>query len=124
MSETDTSLMLGKDPEELPRDLLEKALNTPRNDGYGFEIRYRSAITKETGRGVTNSAIRAFCMDCLGYSPDDIRDCTSLTCVLWPFRMGTNPFRAKRQLSDETKDRSRARLAKLREAKTEKVERI
>ena len=38
--------------------------------------------------------IRAHCLDCCGGSSDEVRKCTALDCPSWPFRIGTNPWRA------------------------------
>jgi hypothetical protein len=40
-------------------------------------------------------AIRAKCIDCSGGNDAEARKCTVLRCDLWPFRMGTNPWREK-----------------------------
>ena len=45
------------------------------------------------------SAIRAKCLDCSCGNSAEVRKCIATNCALWPFRMGTNPFRAP--LSDE-----------------------
>ena len=45
-------------------------------------------------------AIRAFCGDCSGGSVIEARKCASTTCELWPYRMGKNPFRTPRKISD------------------------
>lgn len=37
-------------------------------------------------------AIRAKCLDCCGGSEAEVRKCVSVTCPLWPMRMGRNPF--------------------------------
>ena len=47
------------------------------------------------------SIIRAKCLDCVGESPSEIRKCTAVSCPLWPYRMGTNPLRDKREMSEE-----------------------
>jgi hypothetical protein len=39
-------------------------------------------------------AIRAKCLDCCCYQEAEVRRCTAINCPLWPFRMGTNPWRA------------------------------
>jgi len=41
-------------------------------------------------------AIRANCLECMGGSVDGVRECTAPTCWLYPYRMGTNPFRASK----------------------------
>ena len=33
-------------------------------------------------------AIRAFCLECLGYLPSDVRLCTSPDCPLYEYRLG------------------------------------
>ena len=42
-------------------------------------------------------AIRAKCLDCSGASISEVRKCTATDCALWPYRMGTDPFRAPRE---------------------------
>jgi hypothetical protein len=39
-------------------------------------------------------AIRAKCLDCCCHQEAEVRRCTAINCPLWPFRMGTNPWRA------------------------------
>jgi Zn-dependent M16 (insulinase) family peptidase len=41
-------------------------------------------------------------------------------CPLWPFRFGKNPYRVKRQLTDEQKERLRKQLAKGRAKQAQK----
>jgi hypothetical protein len=36
---------------------------------------------------------RAHCLDCCGGSTDEVRKCTAVTCLKWPIRMATNPWR-------------------------------
>ena len=40
------------------------------------------------------SAVRKMCLSCMGGSPMEVRLCASAQCPLWPFRMGTDPWRA------------------------------
>lgn len=68
-------------------------------------------------------AIKMKCWDCCGGSSDEARLCTCEdTCVLYPFRMGKNPFKEKRVMSDEEKNALRKRLqnARLVKIHTEK----
>ena len=39
-------------------------------------------------------ALRLRCIDCSGNSAPEVRLCTAVTCPAWPFRMGSNPWRA------------------------------
>lgn len=59
-------------------------------------------------------AIRAKCLDCCGGMPSEVRECHITGCALHPYRMGTNPFRKKRQLTDEQREALAERLAKAR----------
>lgn len=63
-------------------------------------------------------AIRAKCLDCCAEHPSLVADCHIVSCALHPFRMGKNPFRAKRELSDEQRAAMADRLAKARRART------
>jgi len=61
---------------------------------------------------ITNpvKAIRAFCLDCCGGSASDVKDCTSKMCPLKPFRFGKNPYRTKREMTEEQRERAIKRL--------------
>ena len=62
-------------------------------------------------------AIRAFCLECCGGSSAEVRECTSNRCPLKPFRFGKNPYRTKREMTEEQKAAAAARLLKAREGK-------
>lgn len=53
------------------------------------------------------------CMDCSAYQPKEIELCPSTDCPLWSFRMGKDPFKTGREISDA----QRANLAKARAAR-------
>ena len=55
-------------------------------------------------------AIRAKCLDCSGGSHSEVAACLVTTCQLYPFRLGTNPWRAER--SEAQQEASRRALAK------------
>ena len=55
-------------------------------------------------------AIREKCLDCCCGNAAEIRKCVAVDCSLWPFRMGTNPFRKKRELSPQQKQELAERL--------------
>lgn len=40
-------------------------------------------------------AIRYQCIECMGFQPSFIPDCTSPRCSLYPFRMGKKPSKGK-----------------------------
>jgi hypothetical protein len=80
-SETDGGELIGKRPEDVPSEILSRY--------------YRA---KNPLR-----ALRGRCLDCCCDNGAEVRKCVSVDCPSWPFRLGKNPFRAKRQLSDEQK---------------------
>lgn len=62
-------------------------------------------------------AIRKFCLDCCGGSIIDVKLCSATNCNLYAFRFGKNPYRAKREMTDEQKEAAKARLAEARKRK-------
>jgi hypothetical protein len=60
------------------------------------------------------AVIRAHCLDCCGGSSDEVRKCTAVRCPSWPFRVGTNPWRAP--LSEAERARRRERIAVVKRA--------
>ena len=72
----------------------------------------------ETIKQFTNpvKAIRAKCLDCCGGNPSNVRDCTAENgCALFEFRFGKNPYRAKREITDEQRVKMAESLARARE---------
>ena len=61
-------------------------------------------------------AIREKCLDCTCQQPVEVKECTVKTCALHPFRMGKNPYRAKRVLSPEAVARAKVNLMAARAA--------
>ena len=55
-------------------------------------------------------AIRAKCLDCCCEQLNEVKYCPASNCPLHPFRFGRNPFRAKRELTEEQKEVLRQRL--------------
>lgn len=60
-------------------------------------------------------AIRLKCLDCSCDQPKEVRLCPCTDCALYPFRFGKNPYRAKRELTDEQRRDIAMRLARGRE---------
>ncbi len=79
-----------------------------------IEDRVRARIIQ--GNSTVLSAVRAKCHDCCVWQPTEVTRCVAVTCPLWPFRMGKNPFREKRTMSEEEKAERRERLAKAKAA--------
>lgn len=64
-------------------------------------------------------AIRLKCLDCCGGYRSEVANCPITDCSLYPFRFGKNPYRAKREYTDEQK----AEIAiRLKAGKTNKEE--
>ena len=60
-------------------------------------------------------AIRAKCLDCCCGSAKEVKLCPMEDCPLYLFRLGHNPNRPKRELSDEQKQALRERIKQARE---------
>ena len=68
---------------------------------------------------ITNpvKAIRAKCLDCCCGQVNEVKLCPCPDCPLYPFRLGKNPYRQKRELTEEQKAVARERLQKARLSK-------
>ena len=58
-----------------------------KDNNQAVDVVYRDRIK---GR---MSAIRAFCVFCIGGQPQRVKMCPRTECALWPFRMGSNGLR-------------------------------
>jgi hypothetical protein len=59
--------------------------------------------------------IRAKCLDCCCENQAEVRRCMAVPCALWPYRLGTNPIRDKREYTDQEKIALANRLKLARE---------
>lgn len=57
-------------------------------------------------------AIKKHCLDCRFGSRKEVAACEDEDCSLYPFRLGKNPFRPNRSLSDEEKKKMVERLGR------------
>ena len=89
--QADEGELIGKHPSEVPSQILS------------LKFREQNPL----------NAIREKCLDCCCGNAAEVRKCVATDCALWPFCMGTNPFRKRRELSDEQKKAITGRLAKL-----------
>ena len=62
------------------------------------------------------SAIKEFCVSCMGDQPRLVKDCTTKSCPLWPYRTGHNT-NSKRIMTEEQRQMAAERLRKARKAK-------
>ena len=78
-------------------------------------------ISKKSQRNPVK-AIRAKCIDCCG--ADDyinrIRNCEITKCAIHPSRMGKNPYREKKQLTEEQQAMYKERARKMWETRKAK----
>ena len=56
-------------------------------------------------------AMRARCLDCCADQPNEVRLCTQVHCPLWPYRMGTDPWRKEPSEAQREQGRRLARKA-------------
>ena len=65
---------------------------------------------------ITNpvKAIREKCIDCCAGQPNEVKLCPITDCPLYAFRLGKNPYRTKREYTDEQREAMKERLAKAR----------
>jgi hypothetical protein len=91
--------LVGRDPRQMGRIELEAA---------GFEPMTPMEV------------IRAKCLDCCAGSAQEVRYCVSTACPSWPYRMGSNPFRAERSPAQiEAARKNASALASRRSPKRE-----
>lgn len=62
-------------------------------------------------------AIRLKCLECCCGSAKEVKLCVCESCALFPFRTGKNPYRQKREYTDEQRAQMAERLARARESK-------
>lgn len=63
-------------------------------------------------------AIRLKCIDCCCGSAAEVKFCPAYNCPLHDFRFGKNPFRKKREYTEEQKATMAERLVNARNSKT------
>jgi hypothetical protein len=79
-STTEGGNLVGRDPRQMGSAVLSAA---------GFEPMTPMEV------------IRAKCLDCCGSAAQEVRLCVAVDCPSWPYRLGSNPFRAP--LSEDAK---------------------
>lgn len=77
----------GANPKKLEFDDLKEHIRSPSP--------YYDELTNQFKAKIKNraTAIRAYCIGCVGGNLVDVRMCASLCCPLHPFRMGKDPIR-------------------------------
>ena len=59
-------------------------------------------------------AIRQKCLKCGEGSANEVKLCPVERCTLYPFRFGKNPYRQKRELTDEQREKMAERMRRIR----------
>lgn len=67
-------------------------------------------------------AIREKCIECCCGSTTEVKECTVERCPIFPFRFGKNPFRQKKEMTEEQRKAAGERLRKARKSNTDEEE--
>ena len=59
-------------------------------------------------------AIREKCLECCCGSSTEVKECTAQKCPIYPYRFGKNPFRQKREMTEEQRKAVADRLRAVR----------
>jgi hypothetical protein len=94
--EIDGAELIGRDPRKIPAEEWRRA---------GIE-----------GQPILR-VLRAKCLDCVAGQESEIRKCVAIACPNWPYRLGENPFRTAREMTEEQRAALGERLARNRAAK-------
>ena len=62
-------------------------------------------------------AIHEKCLDCSVYDEKEVKLCPCTDCTLWPFRFGTNPYKRKKEMTEEQKKAAAERLRNVRKTR-------
>jgi hypothetical protein len=99
--------------------MLEKEINFPdlEEEETAFEEESFDETYPDDAIKSPLKAIRKFCLFCSGDSPKEARLCTAKDCPLYPFRLGKNPFRKRRELTEDQKGKLRENVMKAQAAR-------
>ena len=61
-------------------------------------------------------AIREKCLDCCCGCASEVKECTIEECPIYPYRFGKNPFRQKREMTEEERKELGDRLREARKS--------
>ena len=79
-----------KEPGSLPPTLadmgIDKKLSARSQKLAAVSIKHRRLFARAWD-GSRKAAIRAFCLDCCGFSPREVRRCSNSACTLFEFRV-------------------------------------
>lgn len=82
-------------------------------DEFLEEVEESEEETESQEKGVSVlKAVKNHCLECSGYQREEVKECPRIHCNLYPFRFGKNPYRKKRQMSEEQKQAMKERMSK------------
>lgn len=85
MNQTDSDSMTGRIESARQRKL--DSLADPVNELSGEGVRRYSALYRQAwDRKSRAAAMKAFCLECVGYRRAEVARCTSCACPLWEWR--------------------------------------
>lgn len=67
-------------------------------------------------------AIREKCLECSNGQSSEVKYCPVEKCPLFPYRLGKNPFRQKREMTDEERKALGDRLREARKSNADSEE--
>ena len=73
-------------PEALPEQ--ENPLSSVEARLKDMPPKYRGLYKRAMGGKSKSAAIRAFCLECMGWVGSEVRRCTAPACPLYPYRPG------------------------------------
>jgi len=102
------------EPREARRERRSGGLEDENGEAIGRDPRAMTpAELQALGHAAASltETVRAKCLDCCCGSAQEVRRCISIDCPLWPFRMGTNPWRKPLPESERQRRAERFRNA-------------
>lgn len=120
----------GWDPANgwIERSIAEAGSGSPRSRRRPMaelidEIRAENPrLAEKADGGNTLAAIRIFCLGCVGKSRAEVKRCSDTNCPFHPYRFGRNPFRKRREMTDEQRQAAADRFAAARARNEEEDE--
>ena len=66
-------------------------------------------------------AIREKCLDCMCGNSAEVKECVVEKCPIFPYRFGKNPFRQKREMTEEERKALGDRLREARKTNADSI---
>lgn len=79
---------------------------------HSTELSAEAGVHMEEKHLTPIKAVRAKCLDCCCDNANEVKYCPSEQCALWQYRMGHNPYKAKREWTGDQRAAQRERFMK------------